>query len=184
MTRYTFLLVVGLAGFGGIAVDRYLLGHNRYWLLPMGIEIVGLASLWRGAELEDRDVGIDRDLQTLGALSAVGAMNEKIQEIVAEEGEELPPELLRVLTDLDVVVRAALDSQQGAVANLLARREPIYRFADRLRASTREMWDRALNRDRPEPPPKTRRPGPPGEPMSSGFTTWTSRVPDEVERDE
>lgn len=100
---------------------------------------------------------MEADLEGLGALVAISALNGEIQVYVSERGAEVPPDLIKQLSDLDWTVRNAFARKREAVQRELRRRGPErYRFpGTRLRERAEEAWGRVLDRItvNPSPPP-------------------------------
>lgn len=64
----------------------------------------------------------DRELEQLGVIASVAALNDDLQSWVSEHGAEVPADLLRRLSDLDWVVRNGYEHTRRRAVRALRRR--------------------------------------------------------------
>lgn len=102
----------------------------------------------------------DRELEQLGVISAVAALNDEIQSWISERGAEVPADLLRQLSDLDWVVRSGYDrTRKTAVRHLRRREEPRPRLfgsisVEQARLAWERVFGRGPRREEPERSPR------------------------------
>lgn len=87
----------------------------------------------------------DQELETLGVLSVLHQQNAEIQAFVSLEGDRVPPELLRLLTDLDWTVRNGYAETRDGVFRQL--RRDVQGFAERARGEVEQLWRRIRGED-------------------------------------